>query len=122
MCTVTEIVMACGHIISSRSFCGEWHRCEKHGTVVRKRSPLNSTCANCDRSAHLHQTKMFYEREHAQLMKLYIEAKKVSNTVEMQRLEKSMVSLHREVRLRNAVTSLTPGGDPDVFRPLPSSE
>ncbi|KAH7145869.1 hypothetical protein B0J13DRAFT_329838 [Dactylonectria estremocensis] len=120
MCTTLKTTMACGH-----TFTGTSEQCSPSSSPcstpdIQYRF-LNDTCAKCDPEQRRRRVKLEYECRHAELMQLYLAAKKVGNKDAMTRLEHMMTENTHSTRQRNFEVGLV-RRDPDVMWEESSSE
>ncbi|KAH7017660.1 hypothetical protein EDB80DRAFT_773040 [Ilyonectria destructans] len=112
MCTKLITTMACGHSFTrnaaQRSPCSS-----PCSTSPVQHKYLNDTCAKCDPESRRRRVKLEYEYRHAELMQLYMAAKKAGDENTMARLEQLMAENTRVTRQKNFEVSLV-SRDPDV--------
>lgn len=112
MCTKLITTMACGHSFTrnaaQRSPCSS-----PCSTSSVQHKYLNDTCAKCDPESRRRRVKLEYEYRHAELMQLYMAAKKAGDENTMARLEQLIAENTRVTRQKNFEVSLV-SRDPDV--------
>ncbi|KAH7165615.1 hypothetical protein EDB81DRAFT_259677 [Dactylonectria macrodidyma] len=120
MCTTLKTTMACGHTFTrtSEQCTPSSSPCNTPDVQCRF---FNDTCAKCDPEQRRRRVKMEYEYRHAELMQLYLAAKKVGNRDTMIRLEYMMTENTLSTRQRNFEVGLV-RRDPDVMWEESSSE
>lgn len=114
--TVVEIEMACGHTIRPTTNAAQQPGRNGQEQPPPTRVVAHDTCANCDREAHIHKSKLLYDTQHAELTRRYVEAKRTGDSNEMVRLERRILAVYQETRRKIAALSKIPSS-PDVFWP-----
>lgn len=118
MCTNIRTTMACGHTFTNyatacgmqpmsrlRSYSRSRSRSRPRScTPSVKTQHFNDTCAACDPAARRRRVRQDYESRHAELMALYIAAKRTGDRdtmarVELLVLENSMTTMERNFQI-----------------------
>ncbi|KAF4447907.1 hypothetical protein F53441_8609 [Fusarium austroafricanum] len=87
MCTRFKTTMACGHTLinyaTTCSIANDPRPCTPNVRIQH----LNDTCAACDPAARRRRVRQDYESRHAELMALYMAAKRTGDGATMARVE-----------------------------------
>ncbi|RSL58150.1 hypothetical protein CEP54_007961 [Fusarium duplospermum] len=103
MCMSIKTTMACGHTFTNyaTTCCCTASASSRPCTPDVKVQYLDDTCAACDPEARRRRVRLDYESRHAELMALYIAAKRTGDGDAMARVEQLVMENARTTMERN---------------------
>ncbi|KAI8686008.1 hypothetical protein FSOLCH5_005670 [Fusarium solani] len=101
MCMSIKTTMACGHTFTNYATTCCTASASRPCTPDVKVQYLDDTCAACDPEARRRRVRLDYESRHAELMALYIAAKRSGDGDAMARVEQLVMENARTTMERN---------------------